>query len=130
MGKTDEPQLPERRVANVGRRADDGLPRPEILDILMQIHANQLLMDKKLEDHMRDEVQEIGEQIGVYMASAFPGGDPGGHKKHHEALIEKAAASAAFWKDLRNSVAKWGVLGFLGWVVLSLWSQFLHGPGK
>ena len=129
MGKTDEPQQ-ERRVANAGRRADDIHPRPELLDILMQIHANQLRMDKKLEDHMRDETKEIGEQIGVYMASAFPNGDPDGHKKHHEALIEKASASAAFWKDMRNSTAKWGILGFLGWVILSLWSQFLHGPGK
>lgn len=121
----------DRRQAHpYGRRSDDTLPRQEVLDILMQIHAQQQAMDNKLSAHMRDETKEIAHEIGKYMASAFPEGDPDGHRKAHEAAIERAKASAAFWKDLRNSVAKWGVIGFLGWVVLTLWHQFLQGPAK
>ena len=132
MSDTSEPQeLTERRQAHpYGRRADDGRPRSEFLEILMQIRANQLELDHKLSEHIKHETAEIAAEMSKCLASAFPGGDPDGHRRHHEALIEKAQSSAAFWKDLRNSTAKWGLLGFLGWVVLSLWSQFLQGPGK
>lgn len=87
-------------------------------------------MDKKLETHMRNETQEIAAEIGRYMSAAFPGGDPEGHRRHHEAVIAKAEQSAAFWRDIRNSAAKWGIIGFLGWVLLAAWHQFLQGPGK
>lgn len=62
------------------------------------------------------------------LASGFPGGDPAGHRRYHEAEIKRIEARAEFWSKLRLSVTQWGLLGFLGWALVSLWHEFLKGP--
>ena len=51
----------------------------------------------------------------------FPENDPDSHRRYHETLIQKAAARAAFYKDLRSDLAKkglWAVLVALGALAL------------
>ena len=62
------------------------------------------------------------------LASGFPDGDPAGHRRYHEAEIKRIEARADFWAKLRLSVTQWGLLGFLGWALVSLWHEFLKGP--
>lgn len=62
------------------------------------------------------------------LASGFPDGDPAGHRRYHEAEIKRIEARAEFWSKLRLSVTQWGLLGFLGWALVSLWHEFLKGP--
>jgi len=51
----------------------------------------------------------------------FPDGDPDGHRRHHEALIRKAIARAAFWEKLLAELSKWGIIGVIGFVGTAIW---------
>lgn len=58
----------------------------------------------------------------------FPGGDPDGHRRYHEAMIERANARTEFLRKLTFELAKWGLLGFAAWCGHELWVSFLRGP--
>ncbi|WP_321902114.1 hypothetical protein [Paraburkholderia tropica] len=55
---------------------------------------------------------------------AFPGGDPDGHRRYHESLIERAEARTKFYNDLRSELAKKGLWALLVLIGLALW-QYL-----
>lgn len=102
----------------------------EILELIRIIHDNQIEMDRKLTQHMENETTELAESIAKLLSAAFPAGDPDGHRRHHELVIKQAEERAAFWKVMRTEIAKWGLIGFLGWAFVSLWQSFLSGPAK
>ena len=97
-------------VIDVVERRRNGF---EILELVRVIHDNQVEMDRKLTRHMEVETEELAEAITRLMADAFPAGDPGGHRRHHELVIKQAEERAAFWRTLRIEIAKWGLVGFL-----------------
>lgn len=68
------------------------------------------------------------ELVDRLLAEAFPEGDHEAHRKYHETLIKAAEDRAAMWRDLRSSVAKWGVLGLLAWLTHQVWLGVLAGP--
>ncbi len=86
---------------------------PEIVALLRALFVEVGAMRTELRTHVADEKSVL--------ANAFPGSDPEGHKKAHEAWIKKAEASAAFWEDMRKSASKWGILGVLGFIATSAW---------
>jgi hypothetical protein len=100
----------------------------EMLELIRIIHNNQAEMDRKLTLHMKNETQELAEAITKLMSEAFPQGDPYGHRKHHEMVIQQAEERAAFWRTMRVELGKWGLVGFAGWAVYALWQAFLQGP--
>ena len=102
----------------------------EVLMLIKQIHESQLALDKKLTDHMVVESVEIGEQITDMMKKAFPEGDPEGHRRHHELVIQRAEESAEFWRKMRIEIGKWGLISVIGFLVVSAWHSFLQGPTK
>lgn len=101
---------------------------PELLQLVQHTHDTVLALDRKLSEHMTSETKELEAAMLRLMSDAFPAGDPGGHKRHHEAVIKEAEDRAEFWHKMRLELAKWGLLGFLGWAIVSLWQTFLHGP--
>lgn len=102
----------------------------EVLELVRQIHDNQLGLDKKLTQHMMEEPIRLGEEIAKLYTNCFPNGDAQGHKKAHDAWIQQAEESRDFWRTMRKELGKWGLIGFLGWAVWALWSAFLQGPHK
>lgn len=74
--------------------------------------------------------EDVKAAVKEAMASAFPDGDPDGHRRHHELVIKRAEAQAAFWDKMKVELGKYGLLGFLGWAAYSLWNSFLQGPHK
>ncbi|NMG64872.1 hypothetical protein GPA19_07930 [Azoarcus indigens] len=75
--------------------------------------------------------RRLDERLGSMedlIRSGFPDGDPAGHCRYHEAEMARIEARAAFWSKLRFELAKWGLLGFLGWCVFALWRAALVGP--
>lgn len=53
-----------------------------------------------------------------------------GHRSYHEALIMQAKSRTDFWHKLGFELVKWGLIGFLFWVVTQLWASFILGPKK
>ena len=114
------------------RRASSEL----LLTLVRQVLTNQSnladsqnKLDTKLTTHMLDETKEIGEAMAKVL-KAFPGDDPDGHRRHHEAVIREAEAKAAFWEKMKYELVRWGLIAFLGWAAYSLWHTFLQGPPK
>jgi len=99
-----------------------------VLDLLHIVLNEQREIDHKLTQHIIDETAEFQKILGAAQAVAFPMGDPVGHRRHHEAVIKAAEDRAKFWETLRGELAKWGMLGFLGFAIVALWRSFLQGP--
>jgi len=83
---------------------------------------------------LRQEIADgaIAQKLAIedVLADAFPEGDPVGHRKHHEAVIKAAEKRAQFWTDMATSVAKWGIVGLLAWLVTLAWQGLLSGPPR
>ena len=98
------------------------------IELLTFINQQVGALRTELSDHMRDETTELARSISVMMKEAFPDGDPVGHRKFHEAAIKAAEAKAAFWQDMSRSLARWGLIGFAGWLVYAAWAAAVKGP--
>lgn len=83
------------------------------------------LSQAREELHRRAEGTE--RQI-VELRHAFPADDPAGHRAYHDEVINIARARKEFWQKLLFELAKWGLLGFLGWMLIAGWRDFLKGP--
>lgn len=103
---------------------------PELIELIRTVHDNQLALSAKLDKHMKEETSELADAIARLMKEAFPEGDPDGHRRHHELVIKQAEEKAEFWQKMRYELSKWGLIGFLGWVVVQLWNGVLAGPSK
>lgn len=94
------------------------------------VRANMGELSSKLDGHLKEENIQLAEAIANVLDKSFPQGDALGHKKHHELSIKAAEDRAAFWSKMRFELSRWGLIGFIGWVVYSLWKAFLLGPIK
>ena len=105
-----------------------------LLALVQLVHDDVKQFDEKLTRHMTNETMELAAEISALMQSAFPEGDPLGHRKHHEAVIRAAEAKAIFWTKMRDEILSKGLLGIMGlmlvWAGRALWVAFLQGPGK
>ncbi len=124
MSTTPAPDTPF-----VERRADASASA-SIVFTLNRLDKTVRQLDVCMAENMKEHRQELAEAVAEIMKKSFPEGDPDGHRRHHEAVIKAAEDKSKFWADMRLSVAKWGVIGFLGWLALNSWTGFLQGPHK
>lgn len=61
------------------------------------------------------------------LRKAFPGEDPEGHRRFHEALIAESAARKAFWSDLRGRLLEKGIWAVVVFVAGAVWFYFKEG---
>lgn len=106
------------------RRANDSL----VVLLMKQVYEKIEAMDQKLSEHMTNETLVLAEEIAKLMHSAFPQDDPYGHRIYHESQMQAIADKAAFWKSMRIEIAKYGLIGLLGWLIYIAWIAFLKGP--
>ncbi len=112
----------------------DGAERRREQDMLFDLLAQQNQKLDDLNEAVRDTANELrahadGETARIAaIAAGFPDGDPDGHRRYHEAEIKRIERRADFWQKMRLELAKWGLIGFLGWAAVSLWQEFLKGP--
>lgn len=97
-----------------------------LLAMVEDTNANVNRLRTELADGMT--VQKLA--LEDVLADAFPEGDPVGHRKHHEAVIQAAEDKAEFWKTMRTELGKYGLVAFTGWAIYYLWQAFLQGPHK
>ncbi|MEX3972264.1 hypothetical protein [Paraburkholderia caribensis] len=55
------------------------------------------------------------------LARGFPDGDWEGHRRYHEAVIQKMEARTKFYDDLRTELAKKGLWALLVLVGIAVW---------
>jgi len=103
---------------------------PLLLQLIRQIHESQLALDRKLTDHIALEPIEFGEKLANMMQKAFPEGDPEGHRRHHELVIQREEERVEFWRAMRKEIGKWGIISVLGLLIVSAWHSFLQGPQR
>lgn len=112
----------------------DGDERRREQNIVLDLLAQQNDKLDKLTDVVRDTVNELrahaeGETARIAaIAAGFPDSDPIGHRRYHEAEIKRIERRAEFWSKLFLELSKWGLAGFLGWVAVTLWHEFIKGP--
>ncbi len=104
-------------VANIVETIDRRAASSELLELIREIHNNQLAMDAELTQHMQEETVELAHEIAQLMIKAFPEGDPDGHRRHHELVIKQAEARTAFWEKMVFEITRWGLIGFLLWLL-------------
>lgn len=97
----------------------------ELIELIREIYVNQLAIDAKLTQHMREETVELTNEIAQLLIRSFPDGDPDGHRRRHESELKQAEAKAAFWEKMAFEITKWGLLGFLGWVNVEIYKIVL-----
>ena len=117
-------------MTDIYANSDRRTPAIEVFDLIKEIRQHQQEIDNRLTKHMNDETKELAEVISEIMKAAFPDGDPEGHRRRHELELEELKERTEFWKKMRLELAKWGLLGFLGWASLALWSSFILGPAR
>ena len=110
-------------VAQFNDRRKDS-PMPVLLELVKKVHESQKELDRKLTKHMTEETDELAKAITKLMAEAFPEGDPGGHRRHHELVIQQAEERAKFWHEMRLAAAKWAGIGLLGFLATAVWVAF------
>lgn len=121
------------------RQAQDNHPLNLLLtkvsDDITTLSKDVKGLNARLSNHMHDETLELAEAVTALMVKAFAGGDPGVHKAWHEAQIQEALSKAEaakekrdFWKKMMFELTKAGLLGFAGWMLITLWRGFLLGP--
>ncbi len=108
-------------------KSEQIVERRQNQQILFDLIQQQNAKLDNLADFVRTSATEQAQRLDS-LASGFPAGDPAGHRRYHEAEIKRIEARAEFWSKLRLSVTQWGLLGFLGWALVSLWLEFLKGP--
>jgi hypothetical protein len=69
--------------------------------------------------HIETEPAEWAAALRVLMNDSFPEGDAIGHRKAHEAQIKAFEDRAEFWKKMLFELTKWGLIGFLTWILFS-----------
>lgn len=112
----------------------DGAERRREQDMLFDLIAQQNQKLDDLTEVVRDTAHELrahaeGETIRIAaIAAGFPDSDPDGHRRYHEAEIKRIERRADFWQKMRLELAKWGLIGFIGWAAVALWQQALKGP--
>jgi C4-dicarboxylate-specific signal transduction histidine kinase len=69
---------------------------------------------------LEKDVKVLIEQVDR-LAKGFPEDDPDGHRRMHEALIEKAKARTELYRDLQKKLLERGVLAVLGAIAVAIW---------
>lgn len=112
MGLEDQDAHQERRTNS-----------DALLLLVQTVHGDLKALDAKMSTHMTDAISEV-------LHRAFPAGDPEGHRIAHEKAMQAISDRAEFWRKMLFEVSKYGLLGFLGWLVYVAWVGLLHGPQK
>lgn len=58
------------------------------------------------------------------MSAAFPGGDTDGHRRYHEAVIERIELRNKLIREALIKVAQAGAVAGAGWLLLAAWEAF------
>ena len=114
--------------SDVQRAGVDRREHVIVLEIVQRMETKLDKFNNALQAHIAEETSDIAKEVASLMAAAFPEGDPDGHRRHHELVIAKEEARAAFWQKMLFEISRFGLIGLFGWFCLVAWKAFLLGP--
>lgn len=88
------------------------------------------VVDQAVAEHekrLRDHLDERFDTMQKLFASAFPGGDPHGHRIAHEKAIKDAEGWDKIKRDAIGKIASAGLVFGLGWAASAMWAAFRDG---
>ena len=91
-----------------------------MIKLIEQVQKSVDSLQTAVKEHIADQPAQRKAMITEMLNEAFPNGDHQAHRRYHESLIKAAEDKAQFWKKMRDELAKWGLLLFAGWVIVSL----------
>lgn len=106
---------------------------PGIQDQRYIQHAVKIAVDieiAKVRAEMTAALKAQSDNFELYIKSAFPDGDLGGHKRFHDQLVEEDRDRKALYKDIRNKAVSgvfWVALVLVG---TAIWEYFKREVGK
>ena len=109
---------------------DDTPAADPMLHMIKELQGSVKELSAKMNYHHAVFREEVERSVAKVYSTAFPDGDPDGHRRHHEAVIAKAEAQAALWKEVQGHLIKSGLLSALAWLGYLVWLAALRGPGK
>lgn len=101
-------------------------PRDEIADAILAIKAD--LDQRHGENVTRAQINEkllgdlIGRVDGLY--HAFPDEDPSGHRRYHDAMVERIEKRAKLYDAMLEELTKKGMWALILFVGAALWFYF------
>ena len=116
----------EKALFQASLPSDPAEQNEVILEHLVRLSSQVGEVRKELVQ-AREDMQLSSSQIEE-LRHAFPADDPAGHRAYHDEVIATTRAHKEFYQKLLFELAKWGLLGFIGWMVLAGWRDFLKGP--
>lgn len=84
---------------------------------------------KESQDELRTHMDEKFKELREFVASAFPNGDPTGHRQAHEKAIRDADWWAKFKLGLFEKIVLGGVMGAVAFLGAAAWEHFKTALG-
>lgn len=73
---------------------------------------------------IKNEFNTLGDKFTKDFSSAFPGGDPHGHRMAHEKAIKDAGRWDQLKADFISKAFTTGLMAALGFVLIAAWEHF------
>ncbi len=72
---------------------------------------------------MRDKQDGILQKLDA-LSRGFPAGDYEGHRRYHEAVIERMELRNRLVREALTKVVQAGTLAAFGWIAVAMWNYF------
>ena len=92
---------------------------------LWQIEAERTIGPAFVEvlTEIRDVQRQLLAKVDT-LAAGFPGGDTEGHRRYHEAVIDRLEQRNKLRRELLGRLAAAGAIAGAGWLFLFMWQVF------
>lgn len=114
--------MPEEQWTGPERRVTGPMTLRELEEHIDRRITQRLAEHAAAEKADRDELLAEVKKVQMLLLTAFPGGDPDGHRRAHEEAIAFFRDWGALMKEIRNKTVVgvvWAVIALIG---LSVWS--------
>ena len=113
---------------------NSGYPGRERRSGALSEERAQQLIDEAVEKAIREHDQDMRafikaqfDELNKLIRSAFPDGDPAGHRRAHEAGIRSAERWTKIKLSVMEKVITGGVWGLVVFLALAAWEHFKRG---
>ena len=107
---------------NIHQESWDSFERrvpPSQLTALVEVAVKEAMEEH--EERVKKHLDDRFDELKAIMLSAFPNGDPIGHKQFHQKQIDYMNERIALWKEIRSKSIigiLWAAAGFMAMAVL------------